>query len=136
MSAFDGEFNESTQHLLILADEEVCGWRGMHGHGSRRSRRLSSGSAGGAVNVWRTSPARLRGGTRAAHMPVPRYTHMGTSWKVPRCRSASCRRRSDTHLSPPQRCDVESFARQSSRETLMVIKADCLHNAGVIQRRG
>jgi hypothetical protein len=41
MSAFDGEFNESTQHLLILPDEEVCGWRGMHGHGSRRSRRLS-----------------------------------------------------------------------------------------------
>jgi len=32
------------------------------------------------------------------------------------------------HLSSPQRCDVESFARQSSRETLMVIKADCLHN--------
>ena len=36
------------------------------------------------------------------------------------------------HLSSPQRWDVESFARQSSRETLMVIKADCLHNAGVI----
>jgi len=38
----------------------------MHGHGSRRRRRLSSGSAGGAVNVWRISPRRLRGGTRAA----------------------------------------------------------------------
>src|SRR5215471_16491596 len=41
LSAFGGEFNESTQHLLILADEEVCEWRGMHGHGSRRNRRLS-----------------------------------------------------------------------------------------------
>ena len=38
---------------------------GMQGHGSRRSRRLRSGSAGRAVNVWRTSPERLRGGTRA-----------------------------------------------------------------------
>src|SRR5262249_16614845 len=60
------EFNESKQHLLILADEEVCEWRGMHGHGSRRNRRLSCGSAGRAVNVWRTSRERLRGGTRAA----------------------------------------------------------------------
>src|SRR5262249_11917161 len=66
MSALPGEFNESTQHLLILADEEVCEWRGMHGHGSRRNRRLSCGSAGRAVNVWRTSRERLRGGTRAA----------------------------------------------------------------------
>src|SRR5262249_24882173 len=66
MSAYRGEFNESTQHLLILADEEVCEWRGMHGHGSRRNRRLSCGSAGRAVNVWRTSRERLRGGTRAA----------------------------------------------------------------------
>ncbi len=39
---------------------------GMHGHGSRRSRGLSSGSAGRAVNVWRTLPERLSGGTRAA----------------------------------------------------------------------
>src|SRR5215467_13083459 len=38
----------------------------MHGHGSRRNRRLSCGSAGRAVNVWRTSRERLRGGTRAA----------------------------------------------------------------------
>src|SRR5262252_9097329 len=66
MSAFGGEFNESTQHLLIFADEEVCEWRGMHGPGSRRNRRLSCGSAGRAVNVWRTSRERLRGGTRAA----------------------------------------------------------------------
>src|SRR5215467_13362898 len=66
LSALPGEFNESTQHLLILADEEVCEWRGMHGHGSRRNRRLSCGSAGRAVNVWRTSRERLRGGTRAA----------------------------------------------------------------------
>src|SRR5215467_6620114 len=66
LSALCGEFNESTQHLLILADEEVCEWRGMHGHGSRRNRRLSCGSAGRAVNVWRTSRERLRGGTRAA----------------------------------------------------------------------
>src|SRR6516225_2115296 len=64
--ALCGEFNESTQHLLILADEEVCEWRGMHGPGSRRNRRLSCGSAGRAVNVWRTSRERLRGGTRAA----------------------------------------------------------------------
>jgi hypothetical protein len=33
MSALGGEFNGSTQHLLILPDEEVCGWREMHGHG-------------------------------------------------------------------------------------------------------
>src|SRR5204862_5328655 len=58
-------FNRSTQHLLILRDEEVCAWKGMHGHGSRRSRRLNFGNAGSAVNVWRTSPDRLRGGTRA-----------------------------------------------------------------------
>ena len=44
-----GDLNRSTQHLLILPDEEVCAW--MHGPGSRRSRRLSSGSAGRAVNV-------------------------------------------------------------------------------------
>src|SRR5262249_54369205 len=62
MSALCGEFNESTQHLLIFADEEVCEWRGMHGHGSRRNSRLSCGSAGRAVNVWRTSRERLRGG--------------------------------------------------------------------------
>src|ERR1700687_4136384 len=61
-----GGFNRSTQHLLLLPDEEVCVWRGMHGHGSRRGRRPSSGSAGRAVNVWRTSHERLRGGTRAA----------------------------------------------------------------------
>src|SRR5262249_1557802 len=66
LSLLGSEFNESTQHLLILADEEVCEWRGMHGHGSRRNRRLSCGSAGRAVNVWRTSRERLRGGTRAA----------------------------------------------------------------------
>src|SRR5262249_48763771 len=62
ISALGGEFNESTQHLLILADEEVCEWRGMHGPGSRRNRRPSCGSAGRAVNVWRTSRERLRGG--------------------------------------------------------------------------
>ena len=28
MSAFGGGFNRSTQHLLILRDEEVCAWRG------------------------------------------------------------------------------------------------------------
>jgi hypothetical protein len=33
MSAIGGGFNRSTQHLLILPDEEVCAWRGMHGHG-------------------------------------------------------------------------------------------------------
>src|SRR5262249_49414588 len=66
VSASPGEFNESTQHLLILADEEVCEWRGMHGHRSGRNRRLRCGSAGRAVKVWRTSRERLRGGTRAA----------------------------------------------------------------------
>ena len=66
MSAIGGGFNRSTQHLLILPGEEVCVWKGMHGYGSRRGRRLSSGSAGRAVNVWPTSRERLRGGTRAA----------------------------------------------------------------------
>src|SRR5262249_27174413 len=64
--ALSRDRDESTQHLLILADEEVCEWRGMHGHGSRRNRRLSCESAGRAVNVWRKSRERLRGGTRAA----------------------------------------------------------------------
>jgi hypothetical protein len=41
-------------------------WKGMHGHGLRRSRGLSFGSAGSVVNVWRISLKRLRGGTRAA----------------------------------------------------------------------
>src|SRR5262245_32598853 len=36
-SPFGGDLNRSTQHLLILPDEEVCAW--MHGPGSRRSRR-------------------------------------------------------------------------------------------------
>src|SRR5437773_5277042 len=48
---FVGEFNRSTQHLLILPDEEVCVWSGTHGRGSRRSRRPSFGTAGGTVNV-------------------------------------------------------------------------------------
>src|SRR5215468_11762774 len=38
----------------------------MHGRGSRRNSGQSFGSDGRAVNVWRTSPERLRGGTRAA----------------------------------------------------------------------
>ena len=66
MSAYDGEFNRSTQHLLIFPDEEVCGWRVMLGHGSRRSSGLSFGSVGRAVNVWRISRERLREGIRAA----------------------------------------------------------------------
>src|SRR5664279_5395249 len=66
MSAKCCGFNRSTQHLLILPDEEVCVWRGLHGHGSRQSRRLSSGNAGEAVNVWLTSRERLIGGTRVA----------------------------------------------------------------------
>jgi hypothetical protein len=49
MPAIDGEFNRSTQHLLILPDEEVCVWRGTHGRGSRRSRGLRFGTAGGTV---------------------------------------------------------------------------------------
>ena len=36
---------EPTRHLLLLPDEELCVWRGMHGHGSRRGRRPSAGSA-------------------------------------------------------------------------------------------
>src|SRR5215831_1568143 len=96
MSAFGGEFNESTQHLLILADEEVCEWRGMHGHGSRRNRRLSCGSAGRAVNVWRTSRERLRGGTRAASigswlaMEGLLQRHAGGLWE--RCGLRSAKR--------------------------------------------
>src|SRR5262247_4096304 len=91
-----GEFNESTQHLLILADEEVCEWRGMHGHGSRRNRRLSCGSAGRAVNVWRTSRERLRGGTRAASigswlaMEGLLQRHAGGLWE--RCGLRSAKR--------------------------------------------
>src|SRR5262245_8483390 len=49
MPSIYGDLNRSTQHLLILPDEEVCAW--MHGAGSRRNRRLSCGSAGRAVNV-------------------------------------------------------------------------------------
>src|SRR6516164_873744 len=96
LSAFGGEFNESTQHLLILADEEVCEWRGMHGHGSRRNRRLSCGSAGRAVNVWRTSRERLRGGTRAASigswlaMEGLLQCHAGGLWE--RCGLRSAKR--------------------------------------------
>src|SRR5262249_23638107 len=96
MSALGGEFNESTQHLLILADEEVCEWRGMHGHGSRRNRRLSCGSAGRAVNVWRTSRERLRGGTRAASigswlaMEGLLQRHAGGLWE--RCGLRSAKR--------------------------------------------
>src|SRR5262245_39322657 len=63
---YPGGFNGSTQHLLIFPDEEVCIWRDMRGPGSRRNRRQSSGRCGEAVIVWRTSPERLRGGTRAA----------------------------------------------------------------------
>src|SRR5262249_18223344 len=96
LSAFGGEFNESTQHLLILADEEVCEWRGMHGHGSRRNRRLSCGSAGRAVNVWRTSRERLGGGTRAASigswlaMEGLLQRHAGGLWE--RCGLRSAKR--------------------------------------------
>src|SRR5215510_9110970 len=96
MSRFGGEFNESTQHLLILADEEVCEWRGMHGDGSRRNRRLSCGSAGRAVNVWRTSRERLRGGTRAASigswlaMEGLLQRHAGGLWE--RCGLRSAKR--------------------------------------------
>ena len=35
MSTTDGEFNRSTQHLLILPDEEVCERKGMHGRRNR-----------------------------------------------------------------------------------------------------
>src|SRR5262249_43303407 len=96
VSLHKGEFNESTQHLLILADEEVCEWRGMHGHGSRRNRRLSCGSAGRAVNVWRTSRERLRGGTRAASigswlaMEGLLQRHAGGLWE--RCGLRSAKR--------------------------------------------
>src|SRR6266480_602141 len=42
-SAYGGGLNRSTQHLLILPDE----WIGTHGRGSRRSRGLRFGTAGG-----------------------------------------------------------------------------------------
>src|SRR6516165_5443187 len=96
MSALGGEFNESTQHLLILADEEECEGRVMHGHGSRRNRRLSCGSAGRAVHVWRTSRERLRGGTRAASigswlaMEGLLQRHAGGLWE--RCGLRSAKR--------------------------------------------
>src|SRR6516164_2109738 len=96
LDAIAGEFNESTQHLLILADEEVWEWRGMHGPGSRRNRRLSCGSAGRAVNVWRTSRERLRGGTRAASigswlaMEGLLQRHAGGLWE--RCGLRSAKR--------------------------------------------
>src|SRR5580700_10432334 len=64
----DGGFNRSTQHpsLLIWHVGTVCIWRDMHGHGSRGSRRLSSGSAESAANRWRTLRPGARG-TRAAY---------------------------------------------------------------------
>src|SRR5580765_6854350 len=61
-----GGFNGSTQHLLILLDEEVSAWRGFPGYGSRRSSVLNYGGDGRAVSVWRTSPGHLEGGTKAA----------------------------------------------------------------------
>jgi hypothetical protein len=47
-----GGFNRSTQHpsLLIWHLGTVCIWRDMHGHGSRGSRRQSSGGAESAAN--------------------------------------------------------------------------------------
>ena len=62
----DGGFNRSTQHpsLLIWHLGTVCIWRDMHGHGSRGSRRQSSGSAERAANRWRTRRPGARG-TRA-----------------------------------------------------------------------
>src|SRR5262245_26276215 len=68
----------------------------MHGHGSRRNRRLSCGSAGRAVNVWRTSRERLRGGTRAASigswlaMEGLLQRHAGGLWE--RCGLRSAKR--------------------------------------------
>ena len=63
-----GGFNRSTQHpfLLIWHVGTVCIWRDMHGHGSRGSRRLSSGSAESAANRWRTRRPGARG-TRAVY---------------------------------------------------------------------
>ena len=68
MSALCGVFNRSTQHLLILLEEEVCDGGDCTDIGSRRSRGLSFGSAGRTVNVWRISRGRLSGGTRE---PLP-----------------------------------------------------------------
>src|SRR5262249_19810655 len=68
----------------------------MHGHGLRRNRRLSCGSAGRAVNVWRTSRERLRGGTRAASigswlaMEGLLQRHAGGLWE--RCGLRSAKR--------------------------------------------
>ena len=51
-SLLGGGFNRSTQHpsLLIWHVGRVCIWRDMHGHGSRGSRRQSSGGAESAAN--------------------------------------------------------------------------------------
>ncbi len=43
LSAFGCGFNRSRQHLLILPDEEVCIWRGMHGIGPGLSHNLGRG---------------------------------------------------------------------------------------------
>src|SRR3954464_2998171 len=45
-----------------------------HGHGSRRSRGRSCGSAGRAVNAWRISPGRLRGVAAGQDMQLSRET--------------------------------------------------------------
>src|SRR5262249_11809874 len=50
MSALGGEFNESTQHLLILADEEVCTSSALHR--SRRSLRLAQRRSGHRYVAW------------------------------------------------------------------------------------
>jgi len=66
MSAFGGRVQPIDATPSNLARWGGVRWKGMHGHGLRRSRELSFGSAGSVVNVWRISPERLRGGTRAA----------------------------------------------------------------------
>src|SRR5450631_2245244 len=67
-SIFSGEwiptgFNRSTQHLLVEADEEVCVWRGMHGHGSHQSRRLSREGQRLAATVFSRGNGSLLGST-------------------------------------------------------------------------
>src|SRR5665213_852504 len=66
MTAFGGGFNRSSQHLLILLDQEVSAWNGQLGLGLRRDRRESCGSAGRTGNALRTLPVRLEDGTKAA----------------------------------------------------------------------
>ena len=85
---YGGGCNRSTQHLLILPNEEVSVWSRFQGSGSRRSRRLNFGSAGGAVSALLTSPDLSSAGTRVGCIEC---------WRSP---GGSLRRRGEERLQP------------------------------------